>query len=336
MESEIKISVVLLTGFLGAGKTTFLNHILGKNKDKRYAIIENEYGEQGVDNELIIRQSDSIVELNSGCLCCTLSDNLFDILNELYDRRNEFDEIIIEATGLADPSGLAQPFISHPLVKRHFPLTAIICIVDAELIEDQLDETEEALNQIAFSDILLINKVDLVSEQYVTDLCVRLQQINPLAKIYKGSKDQFPLIEFNKINKELAQILLSTKKEPNNNNLLNFPIQKPDSGHHHHHTTDIISHSFTFDEPFDLDKLRLRLSVYLTFQSKKLYRIKGLIWLAGADCQYILQSVGKRFDITEQKNKNSTEQKQSVLVFIGKNIQREGLEEMLYSCLSKT
>lgn len=337
MESEeIKIPVTLLTGFLGSGKTTFLNHILESNKDKRYAIIENEYGKQGVDNELIIRQDDSIVELNNGCLCCTLSDNLFDILNELYDRRNEYDEIIIEATGLADPSGLAQPFISHPLVKRHFPLTAIICLVDAELIEDQLEETEEALNQIAFSDILLINKVDLVSEGYISDLHLQLQQLNPLAKIYKGGKDQFPIIEFDKVNLELDQILLRAKKDLNQDNLLEFPIQKPHSHHHHHHTTDIISHSFTFDKPFNLDKLRLQLSVYLTFQSKGLYRIKGLIWLEGGNDQYILQSVGKRFDISEKKNEDSTKRKQSVLVFIGKNIQREGLERILESCLSES
>ncbi|MEL6355988.1 MAG: GTP-binding protein, partial [Bacteroidota bacterium] len=140
--------VTILTGFLGAGKTTFLNHLLQENEGIRYAIIENEFGKQGIDNELVLRPDETIVELNNGCLCCTLNDNLYDILNELHERRDEFDEIIIEATGVADPTGLAQPFIIHPLVKKHFPLTAIICLVDAELVEDQLKETEEAINQI--------------------------------------------------------------------------------------------------------------------------------------------------------------------------------------------
>ncbi|MEM6768143.1 MAG: GTP-binding protein, partial [Bacteroidota bacterium] len=107
--------VTILTGFLGAGKTTFLNHILEQNTDTRYAIIENEFGEQGIDSELVIHQEETIVELNNGCLCCTLNDNLYDILNDLYKRRDEFDELIIEATGVADPTGLAQPFVTHPL-----------------------------------------------------------------------------------------------------------------------------------------------------------------------------------------------------------------------------
>jgi len=153
-KEEINIPVTIITGFLGAGKTTFLNHLLQENTDSRYAIIENEFGAQGIDNELVLRPDETIVELNNGCLCCTLNENLYDILNELFDRRSEFDEINIEATGVADPTGLAEPFIAHPLIKKHFPLKAIICLVDAEQVEDQLKETEEAINQITFSDIL--------------------------------------------------------------------------------------------------------------------------------------------------------------------------------------
>jgi G3E family GTPase len=308
----VKIPVTILSGFLGAGKTTFLNDILLKNKETRYAIIENEFGDQGIDNELVLRPDETIVELNSGCLCCTLNDNLYDILNELYERRSEFDEIIIEATGVADPTGLAEPFIVHPLIKKHFPLRAIICLVDAELVEDQLTDTEEAINQITFSDILLINKVDLVSEEYVTVLEGRLRQLNPLATIVKGHKDQFPKIDFCRNHDKLEEVLLHSQKNlTHSSEQSNFPVQKPHSHHHHKHTEEVNSHTFVFDTPFDLRQLQLQLSVYLTFQAKQLYRMKGLVWLENEDQQFILQSVGKK-------------------------LQRQGLERMLKICLSKT
>ena len=329
--------VTILTGFLGAGKTTFLNNLLQENEDKRYAIIENEFGEQGIDNELVLRPDETIVELNNGCLCCTLNDNLYDILNELFERRSEFDEIIIEATGVTDPTGLAQPFIAHPLIKKHFPLTAIICLVDAELVEDQLNETEEAINQITFSDILLINKIDLVSEHYVKILESRLQQMNPLARIIKGHKSNFPKIEYNNQGHEkLEELLLKSNQETKlSAEQLTFPVQKPHSHHHHKHTDGVNSHTFTFDHPFDFKRLHLQLSVYLSFQSKGLYRIKGLIWLEDKDQQYLLQSVGKRLDIQEKRAWRPTESKQSVIVFIGKQLQREGIEKLLKKCISK-
>ena len=336
-ESEISIPVTILTGFLGAGKTTFLNHILNSNKDVRYAIIENEFGEQGIDNELVIKPDETIVELNNGCLCCTLNDNLYDILNELHTRRDEFDEIIIEATGVADPTGLAEPFISHPLVKRHFPLTSIICLVDAELVEDQLKDTKEALNQITFSDILLINKTDLVNTDYLPVLEESLRKLNPLASIVSGYKDNFPRIEYRRNNDKLEEALKNAHScsSHNKENDISFPIHKPHTHHHHEHTSEVNSISFTFDQPFDLSKLQLRLSVYMTFQSNDLYRLKGLVWLASEDHQFVLQSVGKRFDFSKKRAWESSDIKQSILVFIGKNLKRPGLEKMLTSCLAK-
>ncbi len=329
--------VTILTGFLGAGKTTLLNHLLRENEDKRYAIIENEFGEQGIDNELVIRPDETIVELNNGCLCCTLNDNLYDILNELFERRNDFDEIIIEATGVADPTGLAEPFIAHPLIKKHFPITSIICLVDAVLVEDQLEETEEAINQIAFSDILLINKIDLVSGRYVTTLEERLRQLNPLARILKGDKSQFPTIDYYKNHSKLEELLVKSKEKViSSTEPLSFPVQRPHTHHHHKHTEEIQSHTFTFGSPFDLQVLYQQLFVYLTFQSKGLYRIKGLIWVADKDQQYLLQSVGKRMDLKEKRSWNPIEPKQSVIVFIGKNLPIQGIERLLQKCLSPT
>lgn len=330
VREEVCIPVTIITGFLGVGKTTFLNSLLARNNNKRYAIIENEYGQQGIDNELLIKPDETIVELNNGCLCCTLNDSLYDILNELYDRRSEFDEIIIEATGVADPTGLAQPFISHPLIKKHFPLNSIICLIDAELIEDHLSTTEEALNQITFSDILLINKTDLVNEADVPILKKKLQELNPLASILQGYKDHFPEIDYRRNNDKLDSLLKDSHHKTEDD--LTFPVEKT-KHHHHHHTVDIKSLTIKCDAPFDLARLRLQLSIFLTFQSKGLYRMKGLIYLKNENQQYLLQSVGQRFDFTALRPWKVDEKRQSVIVFIGKNLQRKGLEKMLSSCL---
>ncbi|MEL6277076.1 MAG: GTP-binding protein, partial [Bacteroidota bacterium] len=262
---------------------------------------------------------------------------LYDILNELHERRDEFDEIIIEATGVADPTGLAQPFIIHPLVKKHFPLTAIICLVDAELVEDQLKETEEAINQIAYSDVLLINKIDLVSENYVSVLEGRLRQLNPLARIVKGHKTQFPKIEYRSRDNDKLDVLLQAQKEVEvKGDQLSFPVHKPHAHHQHKHTEEVNSHTFTFDSPFDLQLLHHHLFVYLSFQSKDLYRMKGLVWLENKDEQYIIQSVGKRLSFQEKRAWKPLEPKQSAIVFIGKQLQRQGLEKLLKRCISAT
>lgn len=324
--------VTILTGFLGSGKTTFLNHILTNNEETRYAIIENEFGEQGIDNELIIHPDDTIVEMNNGCLCCTLNDNLYDILNELHDRRDQFDEVIIEATGVADPSGLAEPFIIHPLIKKHFPLVSTICLIDAEQIEDHLEDTEEAINQITNSDILLINKTDLVNERYVDTIEQKLKKLNPLATIVKGHKNDFPNIEYRQGSMESEKQL----EQIENPNASNFPIEKPHGHRHHEHTKEINSQSFVYKQAFDFQTLNQQLWVYLTFQSKSLYRMKGIFWIEGDDHQYIIQSAGKRLVVDKKRAWKSDETRKSTVVFIGKQLERKGLESLLNRCIVKT
>ncbi len=325
--------ITILTGFLGAGKTTFLNHLIEKNADTRYAIIENEFGEQGIDSELILRPDDTIVELNNGCLCCTLNDNLYDILNDLFDRREAFDEIIIEATGVADPTGLAQPFVAHPLIKEHFPLRGIICLVDAELIEQHIESTEEAIKQVTFSDVLLLNKSDLVSEQHLELLQEKMQKLNPLAQIVLGNKNEFPETDLMQQNTKLEELFAQKKPITLEEDEKNFPVKKPHSHHHHKHTEEINSQTFVFDKPFDQVVLDRQLFVYLTLQARDLYRLKGFVWIEGSDQQHVIQSVGRRIDFEERRAWEAEESKQSVLVFIGKNLPREALEKLLNGCL---
>ncbi|MEM8896964.1 MAG: GTP-binding protein [Bacteroidota bacterium] len=324
--------VTILTGFLGAGKTTFLNHLLDQNKETRYAIIENEFGEQGIDSELVVRPDETIVELNSGCLCCTLNENLYDILNDLYQRSEEFDEVIIEATGVADPTGLAQPFISHQLIKKHFPLKGVVCLVDAELIDIQIAETEEAKNQVAYSDVLLVNKTDLVSPERLDELKERLHTQNPLASIVFGNREAFPFINLAPEKSPLDELFEHSHHHHTDEQ---FPVKKPHHHHHHKHTEEIVSQTFHFDQPFDYNMLDRQLFVYLMLQAEDLYRMKGLVWFEGFEEQYVIQSVGKRLDIEKKNTWQANEPKKSVIVFIGKNLQRKGLERLLTKCLSK-
>tara|TARA_B100000497_G_scaffold97683_1_gene109985 strand:- start:1054 stop:2085 length:1032 start_codon:yes stop_codon:yes gene_type:complete len=320
-----------LTGFLGAGKTTYLNYLILNNSNIRYAIIENEYGEQSIDSELILLAENDIVELNNGCLYCTLNDNLYDILNTLYEKRDEYDEIIIEAAGVADPRGLAEPFIGNPSVKKQFPLNQIICLVDAEFFESQLESTEEAINQVRYSDILLVDKTDLVNEKKLAHLISKLKRLNPLALIIFGNKDRYPIPEMQKRESELDSILNQRLKRMD----ISFAVGKPNSHHKHYHTYQFNSLTLIFHHPFDYQKLHLRLLGYLTFQAKDLYRMKGLIWVNGSEDQQILQSVGVGLVINQKRNWQKGEKKECKIVMIGKNFQREGFEKMFSQCLIK-
>lgn len=318
----------IITGFLGAGKTTYLNHILDEFPRTNFAIIENEYGEQSIDSELIMRPEDNIIELNNGCLCCTLNDNLYEILNDLYLKRNDFSELIIEATGVADPRGLAAPFLTNPAIKKQFPLRKVICLIDAALINQQLKESEEAIQQITFSDVLLINKTDLIDQLRTDKLIDKLKRLNPIAHILNGNQSNFPRIYHMSHDSILNNAIESVDNK--------FPVAKPTSHHHHHHhdhSDGLISHTLSFDQPFDHQKLHIQLLPFLMFQSKGLYRMKGLIWIKGKDEKYVLQTVGKQIALEPIKYWKS-EKKHSKIVIIGKRLGKEGLQKMFEKCFA--
>ncbi len=321
----------ILTGFLGAGKTTYLNHQLSQTPDTRYAIIENEYGEQSIDSELIMRAEDDIVELNNGCLCCTLNDNLYDILNKLYQRKDEYDQLIIEATGVADPRGLASPFLNNYAIKKQFPLSRIICLVDAERIEEQLRTTEEAIHQITFSDVLLINKIELVSPKRLAAIEALLHRLNPLAQILTGSQMNYPEIDSAMHNTDLDKGIFGQEEKSETDA---FPVQIPHSHHHHDHTDGVTSHTLIFDRPFDYPKLHLRLLGFLKFQAQGLYRMKGFLWLQHSDQQHLLQSVGSRMSLDEKRPWALNESRESKIVIIGRNFQKKSLEKMFTQCFA--
>ncbi len=326
--------VTLLTGFLGAGKTTLLNSILKAKPEVRFAIIENEFGEEGIDGELVMRAEDDIIEMNNGCLCCTLNDNLFEILNELHERQDSFDELIIETTGIADPAGVVSPFYDYPEIRAAFPVKRVICLADAQLIEDQLEETEEAIRQIAFSDIILINKTDKVDPDYLPRLEQLLTGINPFAKVFTGHQNSLPVESI--FGTERDQDFKSGKTTCSHGHEHgSCPHPHHEEEKHHHRHGDIVSLSFRFSEPFDDKELHYRLLGFLVFQARGVYRVKGIINAAGVNHRLIVQSVGQSLSITGGAPWGEKEERTSRMVFIGKLLKPEGFEQLLKSCLAR-
>lgn len=329
MSEEKIVPVTILTGFLGSGKTTFLNHVLKHFKDKKFAIIENELGEEGIDGELIVKSEDDIFEMNNGCLCCTLNDNLYDLLAKLWQRRADFDELIIETTGIADPAGVAMPFLGDPKVGEFFKLERVVCLTDASLVLGQLEDTQEAPLQVAFSDVILVNKTDRIDAETTEELKGILQGINPFAKVLDGNFEVYPV-------DEIWETQRKTAFEFRPSRLKNLPTKSGVfSQHQHHFHSDIVSLSFRFEEPFNYHELYYRLTVFLKFQAKDIYRVKGIVYAEGHSKRVIVQSVGEFLSITYGETWKDGEPRFSRMVFIGKLLRPEGFEKLMRDSLAK-
>ena len=190
-----KIPVTVLTGYLGAGKTTLLNRILTEQHGKRYAVIVNEFGEIGIDNELVVGADEEVFEMNNGCICCTVRGDLIRIIEGLMKRKGKFDAIIIETTGLADPAPVAQTFFVDEEVQENTRLDAVVTVADAKWLTERLKDAPEAKNQIAFADVILLNKTDLVTPAELDEVEARIRGINPYARLIRTVKSQVPLSE---------------------------------------------------------------------------------------------------------------------------------------------
>ena len=324
-----RIPVTIITGFLGAGKTTLLNNLIKKYPEKKFAIIENEFGEVGIDSGLIIGADENIFELSNGCICCSLNNDFFSAINRLLDGNYEFNHLLVETTGIANPLNIVKPFIEGTNIQYKFKVDSVICLADAENMEDMLDEQKEVEQQLALSDIVLLNKIDLVNENYAAELKTKISQRNPMATVYP--------VEFAKI--DLIDLLDTFSYSGNKIELstLKFAPFTPSAScdtHSHHHKHEIVSEGFVFDKVFDLDLFSLWMRHYLYFNKSTIFRVKGILAFHDMPERYIFHAVKGSF-VFDQGREWADEKPFSKLVFIGKKIDREALLKNLQNLVYK-
>lgn len=319
-----KTPVTILTGFLGAGKTTLLNEIISQHPDTRFAIIENEFGEIGIDQELVLNQDKNLFEMSNGCICCTINHELADTLLELSRSNKPFDHLLIETTGIADPMGVTEAFLSDPLIQQKYIVDGLVCIVDTEQIEDLLGQEEEVARQISAADLVIFNKTDLVRKEYLEEVKKTVKKINPYAICQDSSQG-----------KTDTSNLLRLKSYTVSGFHERHQALNAEHDHHEHHHHQISTYSFTFEEPLDLQKFQQWANMLLTFQNERLYRIKGILNFQEEETKTIFQSVKTRFLLVKGKAWEPAESRQSKIVFIGRELRKDILEKNLRQCYYK-
>lgn len=319
------IPVTILTGFLGSGKTTLLNRILGEQHGEKIAVIENEFGEAGVDSDLLVNSEEQIVEMNNGCICCTVRGDLVRILGQLAKRRDRgtvsFDRVIIETTGLADPAPVAQTFFVEEEIGEYFSLDAIITVVDAVHAPQQLEEHHEAQEQVGFADRILLSKTDLVTEQETEALIARLRNINPRAPVHKVHFGEAELKQILDINGFDLNAILDI--EPN------FLTDVS-----HEHDDDVSSFVFRSSQPFDISKLEDFLGGMLTVYGKDLLRYKGVLYVKDVSHKMVFQGVHMLMGSQIGNPWTAHEKLENVMVFIGRKLPRDLFLTGLENCLT--
>jgi G3E family GTPase len=326
MQENNMVPVTILTGFLGAGKTTLLNRILKEDHGHRIAVIENEFGEVGVDSDIIENSDEQIVEMNNGCICCTVRGDLIRILGTLKEKRDngalKFDRVVIETTGMADPGPVAQTFFTDEEIGNYFLLDSILTIVDAKHAPKQLDEFHEAQEQVGFADRILMSKTDLVSDDDVKSLSDRLKRMNPRAPIKKVHFGNAPLAEVLDIRGFNLNAILELD-----------PEFLTDSQHEHH--DEVESFVFQSEKPFNGDKLEQFLSGMIQVYGPDLLRYKGVLWMKGNPRRVVFQGVHMMMGGDLGKPWTKAEKKRSTLVFIGKKLPKDLFIAGLEECLAK-
>src|ERR1700733_3266159 len=294
-----KIPVTVLTGYLGAGKTTLLNRILSENHGKKYAVIVNEFGEIGIDNDLIIGADEEVFEMNNGCVCCTVRGDLGRILEGLMKRKGKFDAISVETTGLADPAPVAQTFFVDEDVQKNARLDAVVTVADAKWLADRLKDAPEAKNQIAFADVIVLNKTDLVSKAELAEVEARIRAINPYAKLHRTERCKVALSDVLERGAfDLDRIL---EIEPEFLDVGDGHDHHHDHDHHHHdhghshgglkhyHDEEMQSLSLRSQKPLDASKFMPWLQNLAASEGQKILRYKGILAFSDDNDRHVFQ-----------------------------------------------
>jgi G3E family GTPase len=327
-ETDTRVPVTVVTGFLGSGKTTLVNYILSANHGKRIAVIENEFGEIGIDDALVIDAEEEIFEMNNGCICCTVRGDLIRILGTLMKRKDKFDYILVETTGLADPAPVAQTFFVDEEVRTQLRLDAIVTVVDAKhlalhLFEEKEEGIEnEALEQLAFADRVLVNKIDLVSEDELLLVEKQIRSINAGASIVRTQMSKVDLDwVLNAHAFDLSRVLDID------------PAFLEES--EHLHDQSITSVGIEADGAVNLEKINDWLGWLLREKGVDIFRMKGIINVADFEKRFVFQGVHMLFDGQPDREWGSDEIRRNKMIFIGRNLDREELNSRFRACLVK-
>jgi G3E family GTPase len=350
-QTPAKIPVTVLTGYLGAGKTTLLNRILSEPHGKKFAVIVNEFGEIGIDNELVVNADEEVFEMNNGCICCTVRGDLVRIIDGLMRRKGRFDAIIVETTGLADPAPVAQTFFMDEQVGARTKLDAVVTVADAKWLKDRLKDAPEAKNQIAFADVILINKTDLVTPEDLDEIEARIRGINPYARLHRTERARIDINEvlgrnafdLDRILDLEPAFLAAEEAHVHEHEHGSDHVHDHGNGHNHehqhgglkhYHDEDMQSVALKTDKPLNPDKFFPWVQDLVATEGKDILRCKGILSFKDDPERFVFQGVHMILDGDHQRPWKEGEPRDSRIIFIGRKLPEDKIRQGFEACVA--